>query len=75
MSPADFATIYNVKPLYDAGIDGTGQTIAIVGRSNIDVQNVRDFRTNFGLPANDPEVIVNGDNPGRRVTWWKRCWT
>jgi hypothetical protein len=64
LSPADFAKIYNVQPLYDAGIDGTGQSIAIVGRSNIDVQNVRDFRTNLGLPANDPEVIVNGDNPG-----------
>ncbi len=65
MAPADFAKIYNVQPLYDAGIDGTGQTIAIVGRSNIDVQNVRDFRTNLGLPANDPEVIVNGDDPGQ----------
>jgi hypothetical protein len=65
MTPADFATIYNVKPLYAAGIDGTGQTIAIVGRSNIDVQNVRDFRTNLGLPTNDPQIIVNGDDPGQ----------
>jgi Pro-kumamolisin, activation domain/Bacterial Ig-like domain (group 3) len=65
MAPADFAKIYNVQPLYDAGIDGTGQTIAIVGRSNIDLQNVRDFRSNLGLPANDPEVIVNGDDPGQ----------
>lgn len=64
ITPADFAKIYNVQPLYDAGIDGTGQTIAIVGRSNIDVQNVRDFRTLLGLAANDPEVIVNGDDPG-----------
>ena len=51
MTPADFAKIYNVQPLYDAGINGTGQTIAIVGRSNIDVQNVRDFRNVLGLPA------------------------
>jgi len=65
LTPADFATIYNVKPLYTAGIDGTGQTIAIVGRSNIDVQNVRDFRTILGLAANDPQVIVNGDDPGQ----------
>ena len=64
MTPADFAKIYNVQPLYDAGINGTGQTIAIVGRSNIDVQNVRDFRDVLGLPANDPEIIVNGDDPG-----------
>jgi hypothetical protein len=65
LTPADFATIYNVQPLYDAGIDGTGQSIAIVGRSNIDVQNVRDFRNLLGLPANDPQVIVNGDDPGQ----------
>jgi hypothetical protein len=78
MTPADFAKIYNVQPLYDAGINGTGQTIAIVGRSNIDVQNVRDFRTVLGLPANDPEIILNGDDPGQNrdmqeamldVTW------
>jgi len=64
MTPADFAKIYNVQPLYDAGFDGTGQAIAIVGRSNIDMQNVRDFRTLLGLPANDPQVIINGDDPG-----------
>jgi Pro-kumamolisin, activation domain/Bacterial Ig-like domain (group 3) len=65
MTPADFAKIYNLQPLYASGIDGTGQTIAIVGRSNIDVQNVRDFRTNLGLPPNDPQIIVNGDDPGQ----------
>jgi hypothetical protein len=65
LTPADFAKIYNVQPLYDAGIDGTGQTIAIVGRSNIDVQNVRDFRTQLGMPANDPQVIINGDDPNQ----------
>ena len=65
LAPADFAKIYNVQPLYDAGINGTGQTIAIVGRSQIDVQNVRDFRTILGLPANDPEIILNGDDPGQ----------
>lgn len=39
LGPYDFATIYNVLPLWNAtpAIDGTGQTIAIVGRTNIDV--------------------------------------
>jgi Pro-kumamolisin, activation domain/Bacterial Ig-like domain (group 3) len=68
LAPADFAKIYNVQPLYDAGIDGTGQTIAIVGRSNINVQDVRDFRSLLGLPENDPEVIVNGDDPGETLS-------
>jgi subtilase family serine protease len=71
LTPADFAKIYNVQPLYDAGIDGTGQTIAIVSRSSLvdtnyrtdGVQDIRDFRNLLGLPANDLEVIVNGDVP------------
>ena len=71
MGPADFATIYNLQPLYDAGISGTGETIAIVTRSSLvdanygidGVQDIRDFRTVMGLPANDPEMIVNGDDP------------
>jgi pseudomonalisin len=65
LSPADYATIYNIKPLYAAGINGAGATIAVVGRSNIDVQDVADFRKIFGLPANPPQVIVNGPDPGQ----------
>jgi len=60
MGPADFAKIYNIP----TGADGTGQSIAIVGRSNINIQDVRDFRTMFGLPANDPVIILNGADPG-----------
>jgi pseudomonalisin len=64
IAPADFATIYDVAPLYQQGIDGSGQSIAIVGRSNIKIADVRQFRSTFGLPANDPQIIVNGVNPG-----------
>ena len=63
VGPADFATIYNVTPLY-ATIDGTGQTIAIVSDTNINIQDVVDFRTMFGLPANAPQIILNGPDPG-----------
>ena len=64
LGPSDFATIYNVLPLWNAGIDGTGQTIAIVGESNIHVSDVEAFRTLFGLPANDPQITLNGPDPG-----------
>jgi hypothetical protein len=64
VGPTDFATIYNVLPLWTAGTDGTGQSIALVGDSNIDISDVADFRTMFGLPANTPQVIVNGPDPG-----------
>ncbi|MBS1783885.1 MAG: hypothetical protein JST24_00495 [Acidobacteria bacterium] len=64
VAPGDFATIYNLKPLYNAGIDGTGTTIAIVGRSNIVLSDIAAFRSNFGLPANQPTVVLNGADPG-----------
>jgi len=64
LGPTDFATIYNLLPLWKAGIDGTGQSIAIVQESNINLQDVRDFRNLFGLPANDPQIILDGPDPG-----------
>jgi subtilase family serine protease len=64
IAPTDFATIYDVLPLYQQSIGGSGQSIAIVARSNIKIADVREFRTSFGLPANDPQIIVNGPDPG-----------
>lgn len=64
LAPADFATIYHVAPLYQNAITGSGQSVAIVGRTNIKIADVRLFRSTFGLPANDPQIILNGSDPG-----------
>jgi subtilase family serine protease len=74
ISPNDFATIYNVLPLWNKGIDGTGQTIAIAGTSDISQNDISTFRTFFGLPttspANIPQIVhpnpslPGGDDPG-----------
>jgi len=64
MVPYDFATIYDLAPLWNQGFDGTGQTIAIAGRSNLNVNDVATFRSMYGLPEANPEVIVNGTDPG-----------
>jgi uncharacterized protein (TIGR03437 family) len=66
MAPDDFATIYDVAPLYQAGVDGTGQTIAIPGQSNINVSDNQAFRTKFNLsPLNNvTKVQVGRSNPG-----------
>jgi uncharacterized protein (TIGR03437 family) len=64
VGPYDFATIYNLLPLWNAGLDGTGQRIAVAGRSNIALQDVRNFRSVFGLPAQDPTITLNGADPG-----------
>jgi Pro-kumamolisin, activation domain/Bacterial Ig-like domain (group 3) len=63
LTPADVATIYDSAPLYSAGFDGTGQTIAIVGASTVDLTDISNFRTKFGLPASVPQVIAVAD-PG-----------
>ena len=64
LGPTDFATIYNVLPLWSAGIEGTGQTIAIVGETNIHLYDIENFRSLFGLPAKAPQIILNGPDPG-----------
>ena len=71
VGPTDFATIYNVLPLWSTCtggtcIDGTGQTIAVVEQSDINPQDVADFRSMFGLPTNITylNTIYNGPDPG-----------
>lgn len=64
IAPDDFATIYDVAPLYSAGITGAGQRIAIAASSNILVSDIRAFRKLFGLAANDPQIVVYGPDPG-----------
>ena len=66
VTPYDFATIYNVLPLWNATspIDGTGQTIAIAGRSDVRATDVATFRSAFGLPAAKFNLINNLTNGG-----------
>jgi subtilase family serine protease len=64
IGPYDFATIYDVAPLWNLKFDGTGQTIAIPGHTNIKLTDVTAFRSYFGLPVNNPTIIVNGTDPG-----------
>jgi len=64
LAPGDFSTIYNTAPLYATGVDGTGQTIAVVSRTDIKLADVQAFRSVFGLPANDPVFTHNGPAPG-----------
>jgi subtilase family serine protease len=64
LAPYDFATIYNVSSLWNLGFDGRGQSIAIVARSNINLNDVAAFRARFGLPENNPEIIAAGPDPG-----------
>jgi Pro-kumamolisin, activation domain/Bacterial Ig-like domain (group 3) len=58
--PADYYTIYNFNPL----LIFTSAKIAIVGRSNINLQDVIYFHYWTFDQAQSPQVIVNGPDPG-----------
>ena len=64
VAPGDLATIFNAGPLTAKGIDGTGVTISVLARSNIQLADVEAYRSLFGLPKNDPNIIVVGSDPG-----------
>jgi subtilase family serine protease len=80
LAPGDIATIYDLGPLYAAGIDGTGQKLAVVGRTDVYLSDINDFRAGFGLSSltcttNTSNVItacsdshfsyvLNGPDPG-----------
>ncbi len=64
IGPYDFATIYNITPLWNAGIDGSGQTIAIAGTSSIVLNDVATFR-NFFMPSytsTPAPILISGNS-------------
>jgi len=61
LAPDDFATIYNLQPLYTSDLDGTGVTIAVVGDRAIELSDIDAFRAASNLPPNDPTIVTVPD--------------
>jgi len=71
LAPDDLATIYDIAPVYQSGIDGTGQKIAVMGATDFDaaaLADVAEFRSMFHLPPNVPQLVLNTDYPDPGVT-------
>jgi subtilase family serine protease len=66
LAPEDFATEYDLAPLYGASVDGTGQTIGIIISSNIDLSVANAYRQLFHLPSNPPQIVIDGSDPGEQ---------
>jgi subtilase family serine protease len=50
--PGDLATIYNLNPLFTAGISGQGQTIVVIEDTNVyTTADWTKFRSVFGLSS------------------------
>lgn len=57
-APGDIATAYDLGPLYSAGDNGAGQSIAIVGQSAIALSDIEAFQSAAGLTVKDPLLIL-----------------
>jgi len=64
LAPEDFATQYDLGPVYQAGIDGTGKKIGIIGDSNLNLSVVDAYRKSYGLPGDNTQVVIDGEDPG-----------
>ncbi len=66
LAPNDVATIYDVNPLYSAGINGSGQKLAVAGQTQINLSDIQQFRSNFNLPATVPQItlVPGSQDPG-----------
>ncbi|HEX9099770.1 MAG TPA: S53 family peptidase [Candidatus Dormibacteraeota bacterium] len=62
LTPTDVLAFYNLKPLRDSGLDGTGMTIVLPEID--DLPNLADldkFATTFSLPAYEPLLTLKRD--------------
>jgi subtilase family serine protease len=68
--PSDFAKIYDLDGPNASALNGSGQTIAIVGRARVDVDDLTNFQKISGTTFAAPTVIVppNGIDPGAAAT-------
>ena len=76
VGPQDFANIYGVNQVWQEGVGGgstapllvgTGQTIAVVGETNVDNADIQTFRDQFGITALGPNGSVVNENPPANV--------
>jgi len=68
LAPGDIATIYNITPLYNSNINGTGMKMVVVGQVDVSgsLSDINDFRSAFGLSSNPPKqtIVPGSPNPG-----------
>ena len=68
IAPGDFYTIYDINPLLTASINGSGETIAVAGQTDILQSDIAAFRSASGLASNPPTIKVVGTDPGTPTT-------
>ena len=62
LTATDVLAFYNIKPLRDAGLDGTGQTIVLPEIDDLpNLNDLNKFATKFALPPFDPVLTIKRD--------------
>lgn len=66
IAPNDLATMFDITPLYNTGMTGGGQKIAVVGQTDINLSDIEQFRSYFNLSATDPQTLLipGSSDPG-----------
>lgn len=64
VSPADLAADYGIPAATAQGLGGKNVKVGVVGDSDINISYINNYRTIFGLGANPPVVVVDGNDPG-----------
>ncbi|MDE3062969.1 MAG: Ig-like domain repeat protein [Acidobacteriota bacterium] len=60
-APGDIQTVYDMKTLTGGGTTGVGQSIAVLGQSEVAVSDIEHFQSAAGLTVKDPtQVLVPG---------------
>ena len=70
LAPGDLAIIYNLLPVYNMNYTGSGESIAVIGRVDVQMTDINTFRSTFGLSYNPPQrILVPGSaDPGMTST-------
>lgn len=58
LTPDDVATIYDITPAYNSGVNGDGVKIAVVGQSAINTADIENFQKAAGLTVKDPTITL-----------------
>ncbi len=62
LTPTDVITFYNLKPLRDAGLDGSGITVVLPEIDELpNLDDLNKFATKFGLPPYDQLLTMKRD--------------
>lgn len=59
--PADIANLYDIAPVYAAGIVGSSQTVAVAACSSVSLGDLAGYDALFGLPAKHYLTTVHVD--------------